>query len=99
VKYELPDAALPLPYSSDPYIRPALDNDLDKEWYGGAIIDGTDQTIPRTRETEPDIVVGILGGVVVALSRAAIPGVVVPGAPPDDTVRARYGHYANSSFP
>ena len=30
--------------------------------------------------TETDVVVGIVGLVVVAVSRAAVPGVVVPGA-------------------
>ena len=63
------------PLDSEPRLR----NPLLQFWAGG------------TRDTEPDVVVGVVGVVVVTVRRPAVVGVVVPAAAAQQTVRVNVG--------
>lgn len=58
-------------------------------------IDGTYLAILCTHQAEADVVVAVSRTVVVAIRRTQVLRIVVPTAAPNDTVRARSGHYAN----
>ena len=52
----------------------------------------------RTHDTEPDVVVDVVGRVVVALRRAAVVGVVVPVAAAQQTVQGHFWDKATDTI-